>query len=100
MVEAGRTVQYFERARFELHPEFVGTAYTVALAPAGYAALRAAGYSLPLGALVQFEPPTLAEGHTLLVRVAAPAGGKVSGIDDQPSPRPCLGRDTLAGQPL
>ena len=53
-------------------PESVGTAYTVALAPAGYAALRAAGYSLPLGALVQFEPPTLAEGHTLLVRVAAP----------------------------
>jgi murein DD-endopeptidase MepM/ murein hydrolase activator NlpD len=101
VIEDGRTVQYFERARFEAHPEFIGTPYGVALAPAGYAALRAAGYSLPLGALVRIEPPVLAEGHTLLVRVAVPAGGTVSGkLDDQSLAfvRPPPG--TLAGQPL
>lgn len=83
--EDGRTVQYFERARFELHPEFVGARYAVALAPAGLIALRSAGYSLPLGALVQIEPPAVAEGHTMRVRVEVPQGGKVSGrLDDQP----------------
>ena len=83
--EDGRTVQYFERARFESHPEFTGAAYPLALAPAGLLALRDAGYSLPLGALVQIEPPTVAEGHTMRIRVEVPKGGKVSGkLDDQP----------------
>jgi murein DD-endopeptidase MepM/ murein hydrolase activator NlpD len=85
VLEDGRTVQYFERARFEYHPEFTGPAYDVALAPAGYEALRTVGYSLPLGVLVQVEPPTVAEGHTLLVRAALPKGGKVTGkLDNQP----------------
>ncbi len=101
LVEEGRTVQYFERARFESHPEFIGASYSVALAPAGYAALRDAGYSLPLGALVQMEPPVLVEGHTLLVRVASPAGGKVTGkLDAQPLVFVAAKSSTLAGQPV
>jgi hypothetical protein len=34
-VEDGRTVQYFERARFEYHPELVGTPYAVQLGHLG-----------------------------------------------------------------
>ena len=36
ITEAGLTVQYFERARFELHPENAGTPYEVLLGLLGY----------------------------------------------------------------
>ncbi len=39
----GVIVQYFERARFELHPELAGTAYEVQLGHLGVQALEAAG---------------------------------------------------------
>ncbi len=38
-----RLVQYFERARFELHPELAGTPYEVQLGHLGVAALEAEG---------------------------------------------------------
>jgi hypothetical protein len=40
-MEDGRLVQYFERARFELHPELAGTAYEVQLGQLGVLALTA-----------------------------------------------------------
>jgi hypothetical protein len=43
MIENGLLVQYFERARFELHPELAGTAYEVQLGHLGVQALEAAG---------------------------------------------------------
>jgi hypothetical protein len=42
VTENGRLVQYFERARFELHPELAGTAYEVQLGHLGVQALEAA----------------------------------------------------------
>jgi hypothetical protein len=42
-LEDGRLVQYFERARFELHPELAGTAYEVQLGQLGVLALQAKG---------------------------------------------------------
>ncbi len=72
LTEDGRTVQYFERARFESHPE---------LSPAGFPVLPTALGALALGgaagsALV-VEPPVLQEGHTALVQVLAPPGATV-----------------------
>ena len=42
-LEDGRLVQYFERARFELHPELAGTAYEVQLGQLGVLALQTKG---------------------------------------------------------
>jgi len=42
-LEDGRLVQYFERARFELHPELAGTAYEVQLGQLGVLTLQAKG---------------------------------------------------------
>jgi hypothetical protein len=42
-MEDGRLVQYFERARFELHPENAGTPYEVQLGQLGVLALQAQG---------------------------------------------------------
>jgi len=42
-MEDGQLVQYFERARFELHPELAGTAYEVQLGQLGVLALQAKG---------------------------------------------------------
>jgi len=38
------TVQYFERARFELHPEYAGTPYEVLLGPMGLETLNTGGW--------------------------------------------------------
>jgi hypothetical protein len=43
VTENGLLVQYFERARFELHPELAGTPYEVQLGHLGVAVLAAAG---------------------------------------------------------
>jgi len=77
--EDGVTVQYFERARFEYHTGLEGTPYAVQLSPVGYMALKAARFSLPLGLMVRFSPPRLAEGHTAVVEVAASPGMTVTG---------------------
>ena len=42
-MDDGRLVQYFERARFELHPELAGTPYEVQLGQLGVLALQAHG---------------------------------------------------------
>lgn len=44
--EDGRTVQYFERARFEWHPENAGTVYEVLLGHLGVEAARVAGVDM------------------------------------------------------
>jgi murein DD-endopeptidase MepM/ murein hydrolase activator NlpD len=79
MGEDGVTVQYFERARFEYHSDLSATPYAVQLSPVGYLALKAARFNVPMGTLVRFEPPKLAEGHTALVEVAASYGVTVTG---------------------
>ncbi|MEO5951982.1 MAG: M23 family metallopeptidase, partial [Chloroflexia bacterium] len=78
-VEDGMTVQWFERARFEFHKEFDGTAFGVQLSPLGYMSLKAAKFSLPLGTLVRFNPPRVDEGHTTTIMVGATAGVSVTG---------------------
>ncbi|HEY0070844.1 MAG TPA: M23 family metallopeptidase, partial [Chloroflexia bacterium] len=77
--EAGGTVQYIERARFEYHPGFVGTPYAIQISPLGYSALKQAHFNLPMGMLVRFNPPRLAEGHTATVEVAASPGVSLTG---------------------
>ncbi|MDQ3705998.1 MAG: M23 family metallopeptidase [Chloroflexota bacterium] len=77
--EDGMTVQYFERARFEYHPEFVGTPYAIQLSTLGYTVLKQAGFNIPMGTLVRFNPPRLAEGHTATVEVAASPGVSLTG---------------------
>jgi hypothetical protein len=79
MGEDGLTVQYFERARFEYHTNLEGTPYAVQVSPVGYMALKAQGFELPLGSLVRFNPPVLAEGHTISVEIEVPANITVTG---------------------
>ncbi|MDQ6739846.1 MAG: M23 family metallopeptidase [Actinomycetota bacterium] len=79
--EDGRTVQYFERARLEWHPELTGTGYGVLPTPLG-ALLAPSGSAPP----VVLEPPVVQVGHTLLIKVPVPSGAGVTG--------------TLAGLPL
>ncbi len=79
MGEDGLTVQYFERARFEYHQDLEGTPYAVQLSPVGYTALYAERFNIPMGTLVQLDPPSVAEGHTTEIEVAATAGVTVTG---------------------
>jgi hypothetical protein len=79
IAEDGLTVQYFERARFEYHKDLEGTSYAVQLSPLGYMALKAGHFNLPMGTLVRFNPPRVAEGHTIEVEVAASPGVTVTG---------------------
>ncbi len=79
IAEDGFAVQYFERARFEFYSGLDNTPYGVQLSPVGYMALRAMNFNVPMGTLVRFNPPTVAEGHTDVVTVAASAGMTVTG---------------------
>ena len=74
LTEDGRTVQYFERARLEHHPE-LAKAYRVLPSPVGVLALRARGEAAP--AAVTVEPPELAEGHSAVITVIPPVGAMV-----------------------
>ena len=74
----GVTVQWFERARFEYYGNMPAP-YGVQLSPVGYLALKSANFNLPMGALVRFNPPRVAEGHTTTVTVGASAGVTVTG---------------------
>ncbi len=78
-VEDGLNVQWFERARFEFYKAFDGTAYGVQLSPLGYLALKASNFNLPMGTLVRFNPPRVAEGHTTTLTVGATSGVSVTG---------------------
>jgi hypothetical protein len=51
------TVQYFQRARFELHPENAGTPYEVLLGLLGTQAAQKAGYFPPAGQSCPAVPP-------------------------------------------
>ncbi len=73
LTEDGHTVQYFERARLEHHPELVG--YRVLPSPLGALVLRAQGQVA--GVAVVVEPPVVAEGHTAVIKVVPPAGATV-----------------------
>ncbi len=104
--QSGRTVQYFERARFDDFPELAVSGDEVQIAPLGYDSLVGSGIATPGGALVQMWPPTLAEGRSMVVRVSAAAGATISGSydglavtwlrDDNP---PHAGYWTLLGAP-
>jgi hypothetical protein len=74
LTEDGRTVQYFERARLEHHPE-LGKEYRVLPSPVGALALRAQGQAVP--AAVVIEPPEIAEGHSAVIKIVPPAGATV-----------------------
>lgn len=73
LTEDGRTVQYFERARLEHHPE-LEKVYRVLVSPVGALALRARGQA---GLAVEVEPPEIAEGHSAVVKVVPPVGATV-----------------------
>jgi hypothetical protein len=66
LVEDGHTVQYFERARLEHHPDLPASD-RVTVAPLG--ALAAPGATG-----VVFEPSAVQEGRTVLIKVLPPAG--------------------------
>jgi hypothetical protein len=56
------TIQYFQRARFEYHPEFAGTRYEVELGLLGDVALSQAGWlPLPSGDIHAPAPGTTSE---------------------------------------
>jgi hypothetical protein len=91
--EDGRTVQYFERARLEWHPELADTGYGVLPSPLGAMQLRSAGTPA-----VTLEPPTLQTGHSLLIKVLVPDGATVSGtLDGRPLTFACCLPLTTAG---
>ncbi len=71
VIEGGLTVQYFERARFEYHPENSGTPYEVQLGLLGTNALQASGRRLPQTYRVQPEPASVVQGRTIQVNVSA-----------------------------
>lgn len=77
--EDGIVVQYFERARMEYHADLLGTGSAIQLSPVGYTALKTEGRNLPMGTLVRFDPPQLAEGHTTTLEVAASPAVTVTG---------------------
>ncbi len=79
MGEDGITVQYFERARMEYHADLLNTGYAIQLSPVGYMALKNGRFNLPMGTLVRFDPPRLAEGHTTTLEVAASSDITVTG---------------------
>jgi biotin carboxyl carrier protein len=81
LVEDGRTVQYFERARLEWRPELARSGYGVLPSPLG--ALLAPPAGAPA---VLIEPPAVQLGHAFLIKVPVPPGARVTG--------------TLAGAPL
>ena len=76
LTEDGLTVQYFERARLEWHPELGGTGYGVLPSPLGI--LRA---PKPDPAVI-VEPPVVQTGHTYVIAVPVPPGARVSGTLD------------------
>ncbi|NWJ47736.1 MAG: M23 family metallopeptidase [Chloroflexi bacterium] len=67
--EGGYTVQYFERNRFEYHPEFSGTEYEVLLGLLGTDSFRLTGHHLPQTFGVRPDSGAVVQGHTLKVRV-------------------------------
>jgi murein DD-endopeptidase MepM/ murein hydrolase activator NlpD len=69
ITEGGYTVQYFERARFEYHPENEGTPYEVLLGLLGTDAFRATGHYLPRTYSVRPENGAVIQGRTLKVNV-------------------------------
>lgn len=76
--EGGATVQYFERARFEYHPENLGTPYYVLLGLLGKATLEANGRTLPETYVVNLNPGNVVQGRTLQVTATAPSLGSIS----------------------
>jgi hypothetical protein len=74
ITEGGRTVQYFERARFEYHPENAGTQYSVLLTLLGRQLLVERGWDMPNIVTAGIVPATAPQGGTssLLVQSERP----------------------------
>lgn len=67
--EGGQAVQYFERARFEYHPELQGTPYEVLLTLLGRQVLEDRGWALPAVVTVGVTPDGVVQGRTATVLV-------------------------------
>jgi murein DD-endopeptidase MepM/ murein hydrolase activator NlpD len=65
--EGGYTVQYFERNRFEYHPENSGTPYEVLLGLLGSLALEKQGRTLPQTYQLVVDPGRVVQGRTLAI---------------------------------
>ncbi len=77
--EGGYIVQYFQRARFEYHPENAGTPYEVLLGLLGTSVLQDAGFMLPQIYRVQPAQTSVVQGRTLRVTIfGAPQFSAVS----------------------
>ncbi|MCL5256235.1 MAG: M23 family metallopeptidase [Chloroflexi bacterium] len=78
--ENGLTVQYFERARFEYHPELKGTRYEVLLTLLGREKLEDRGWPLPAVATAGLSPAVVSQGRTstVLVRSDKPVSAQVN----------------------
>ncbi|HEX9989503.1 MAG TPA: hypothetical protein VGE45_13630 [Chloroflexia bacterium] len=68
--EGGYLVQYFERSRFELHPEHAGSAYEVLLGQLGSERLRREGRTVP-----RQSPADLLEGKQFFPETGYMVGG-------------------------
>ncbi|HEX2914659.1 MAG TPA: M23 family metallopeptidase [Chloroflexia bacterium] len=80
--ESGYTVQYFERARFEYHPEFKGTPYEVLLGLLGTWALENNGYQPSQTYRVQPDPAAIIQGRTAQITVTGTGARAVSATFD------------------
>lgn len=85
IIESGYIVQYFERARFEFHPENAGTPFEVLLSLLGAATLEQQGHRLSQAFRVQVEPDTVVQGRTIqLIVVGANGSPAISRLGDKP----------------
>ncbi len=88
--ENGHTVQYFERQRFELHPEFAGTPYEVLLGLLGNKILNGASLKMVAAGLNNPRGVTVASDGTIYVAQAG-AGGTGQCVDGPEGGTICFG---------
>jgi hypothetical protein len=88
--ENGRTVQYFERQRFELHPEHAGTPFEVQLGLLGNVVLNGPNLTVVAQGLNNPRHIGIAENGTLYVAEAG-SGGTGTCIDSPEGGQTCFG---------
>ncbi len=88
--ENGHTVQYFERQRFELHPEFAGTPYEVLLGRLGAKILNGASLEVVAAGLNNPRGVTVASDGTIYIAEAG-AGGTGQCFEDPEGGTSCFG---------
>ena len=88
--ENGYTVQYFERERMELHPEFAGTPYEVELGLLGNKILHGATLQVVASGLNNPRGVTIAQDGSIYVAEAG-AGGTGKCVDSPEGGTTCFG---------